>query len=149
MKTTTAGTVSGCIVWIIVFGILSLCLFPVSMMIGGFTAPSQLAMQTLGPMLCPEGTTAESYSYPSTTTDEYGNTQPSTAYELHCVDSAGTVVKEDPVQFAFLWTGIMAAAGFLLAGLLAFALAAPVGVLIAGVLKRNQKPSISANIEPE
>ena len=149
MKTTAAGTVSGCIVWIIVFGILSFCLFPVSIMIGGMTAPTQFAMQTLGPMLCPAETTAESYSYPSTTTDQYGNTQPSTAYELHCVDPNGIVVKEDPVQYAFLWTGIMAALGFAIAALLAFALAAPVGVLIARLLNRVKKTSFTANIEPE
>jgi hypothetical protein len=119
------------------------------MIIGSFTAPSQFAMQTLGPMLCPTGTTAESYSYPSTTTDQYGNTQPSTAYELHCVDPNGTVVKQDPVQYAFLWTGTMAALGFAIAALLAFALAAPVSVLIARLLNRVKKTSITANIEPE
>ena len=38
MKSGTAGTVSGCIVWIIVFGILSTCLLPVAMRIGGITS---------------------------------------------------------------------------------------------------------------
>ena len=149
MKTTAAGTLSGCIIWIIVFWALSLCLFPVAMMIGGFTAPSQFAMQILGPLLCPAGTTAESYSYPSTTTDQYGNSQPSTAYELHCVDASGTVVKEDPVLYAFLWTGILAALGLTLAALLAFGLAAPIGVLITRLLNRGKKSNIAANIEPE
>lgn len=149
MKTTAAGTVSGCIVWIIVFGLLSLCLFPVSMMIGGFTSVSDFAMQTLAPLICPDGTTAVSYSYATTTTDEFGNTQPSTAYELHCVDATGTVVKEDPVLYAFLWTGIMAVIGLVIAALLAFALAAPAGALIARVLDRNKKKNISTNIEPE
>ena len=149
MKTTAAGTVSGCIVWIIVFGLLSLCLFPVSMMIGGFTSVSDFAMQTLALLICPDGTTAVSYSYATTTTDEFGNTQPSTAYELHCVDATGTVVKEDPVLYAFLWTGIMAVIGLVIAALLAFALAAPAGALIARVLDRNKKKNISTNIEPE
>jgi hypothetical protein len=88
-----------------VFGILSSCLLPVSMIIGGLTSVSNFAMRTLGPVICPDGTTAESYSYATTTTDEYGNTQPSTAYELHCIDETGTVVKEDPVVYAFLCWG--------------------------------------------
>lgn len=149
MKTTAAGTVSGCIVWIIVFGGLSLCLFPIAVMIGGFTAPSQLAMQTLGPLLCPAGTTAESYSYPSTTTDEYGNSQPSTAYEMHCIDTNGTIVKKDPVSYAFLWTEITAILGLAIAALLALVLAAPVGVVIVRLLNRNKQTSIATNIEPE
>ena len=147
MKTT--GAVSGCIVWIIVFGLLSACLFPVSMIIGGFTSVSNFAMQTLGPVICPDGTTAESYSYATTTTDEFGNSQPSTAYELHCIDATGAVVKEDPVLYAFIWMGIIAVIGLVIAALLAFAMAAPAGVLIARLLNRSKKTSIAANIEPE
>jgi len=147
MKTT--GAVSGCIVWIIVFGILSACFLPVSMIIGGFTSVSNFAMQTLGPVICPDGTTAESYSYATTTTDEFGNSRPSTAYELHCIDATGAVVKEDPVLYAFIWMGIIAVIGLVIAALLAFALAAPAGVLIARFLDRNKKSNMAANIEPE
>jgi ABC-type glycerol-3-phosphate transport system permease component len=147
MKTT--GAVSGCIVWIIVFGILSACFLPVSMIIGGFTSVSNFAMQTLGPVICPDGTTAESYSYATTTTDEFGNSQPSTAYELHCIDATGAVVKEDPVLYAFIWMGIIAVIGLVIAALLAFALAAPAGVLITRLLNRNKKSNMAANIEPE
>lgn len=145
----TAGTLSGCIVWIIVFGVLSLCLLPASMMIGGVTSVTDFAMQTVAPLICPDGTTAESYSYATTSTDEFGNTQPSTAYELHCVDENGTVVKEDPVLYAFLWMGIIAGIGLVIAAILAFALAAPAGVLVARFLDRNKKTDIAANIEPE
>ena len=148
MKITKAGTVSGCIVWILVFGILSACLLPAAMMIGGFTSVSNFAMRTLGPIICPDGTSAESYSYATTTTDEYGNSQPSTAYEIHCIDASGTVVKEDPVLYAFLWIGIIAIIGLVIAALLALALAAPAGVLITRVLDRK-KTNFTANIEPE
>jgi len=147
MKTT--GTLSGCIVWIIVFGILSACLLPVAMIVGGFSSVSDFAMQTMAPIICPDGTTAESYSYATTTTDEYGNSQPSTAYELHCVDATGAVVKEDPVLYAFLWIGIFVSIGLVIAAVLGFALAAPAGVLIARALHRNNKTNVAANIEPE
>ena len=118
-------------------------------MIGGFTSVSTLAIGTIGPIICPDGTTAESYSYATTTTDEFGNSQPSTAYEIHCIDARGTVVKEDPVLYAFLWIGIFVLIGLGIAALLAFSLAAPAGMLIVRVLDRNKKTDITANIEPE
>src|SRR5690349_1812873 len=149
MKITKAGTVSGCIVWILVCGILSACLLPLAMLIGGFTSVSNFAIRTIGPIICPDGTTPESYSYATTTTDEFGNSRPSTAYEIHCVDASGTVVKEDPVLYAFLWMGIFVLIGLGIAAILAFALAAPAGVLIARILDRNKKANITANIEPQ
>ena len=149
MNNKTTGTLSGCVVWIIAFGILSACILPIAMVTGSITSFSSFAMQTLEPIICPEGTTAESYSYATTTTDEYGNSQPSTAYELHCVDANGVVVKEDPVLYAFVWIGIIALIGLVIAALLAFAFAAPTGVLITRLLNRRQKPHNPANIEPQ
>ncbi|MBN2119288.1 MAG: hypothetical protein JW730_22140 [Anaerolineales bacterium] len=149
MKPKATGTLSGCIVWIIAFGILSSCILPMAMIIGGFTSVSSFAMQTLEPVICPDGTTAKPYSYATTTTDEYGNSQPSTAYELHCVDANGVVVKEDPILYAFVWIGILALIGLVIAALLAFALAAPAGALIAKFLNRRQRSNVETNIEPE
>jgi len=149
MKITKAGTASGCVVWLIVFGILSACLLPVAGIVGGVTSVSNFAMQTIGSIICPDGSNAESYSYATTTTDEYGNSQPSTAYELHCIDATGAIVKEDPVLYAFLWIGIIALIGLGIAALLAFGLAAPAGMLIARLLDRNKKTNIAANTEPE
>ena len=138
MNNAKTGTLSGCIIWIIVFGTLSFCFLPASMMIGGFTSATNFAMQTVGSLICPEGTAGQSYSYPTTTTDEFGNSQPSTAYELHCIDTNGKVVKKDPILFAFLWMGSVVVIGLGLAALLAFALSAPAGVLIARVWDRNK-----------
>ncbi|HET6595440.1 MAG TPA: hypothetical protein VFG81_07440 [Anaerolineales bacterium] len=149
MKVTKAGTASGCLVWIVVFGTLNLCFFPAAMMIGGITSVSNFAMQMVGPFICPEGTVGRSYSYATTTTDEFGNSQPSTAYELHCIDSNGEVVKEDAILYAFLWTGAIVLLSLGIAALLAFLLAAPAGVLIARVLNHNKKRNLTATIEPE
>lgn len=148
MNPKSTGAVSGCLIWILVFGVISSCLAPLGMIVGGVTSASNFAMQTIAPLICPEGTTAESYSYATTTQDEFGNTQPSTAYELHCVDSSGTVVKEDPVLYAFLWMGIMVAIGLVIAAGLAFFLAAPAGVLISRMLGRTQRSQFTQNIEP-
>lgn len=139
MKQATTGTVSGCLVWVIAFGAICACILPVSMMVGGFTSVTDFAMETVAPLICPEGTSAQSRSYETTTTDEYGNRQPSTAYVMQCVDSNGDVVKEDPVGYAFLWIGMLAVIGLILSGILAFALAAPAGVLIAKFMNKVKK----------
>ena len=138
MKSATTGTLSGCVVWIIVFCALSTCFFPVAAAIGGATSTSEFAINTLGPYLCPEGSTAQTYSYATTTTDEFGNSQPSTAYVLQCVDANGMIVKEDPVVYAFIWVGVLALIGLIVAALLSFALAAPAGVLIGRLFRRNK-----------
>ncbi|MCC6297971.1 MAG: hypothetical protein IT314_01645 [Anaerolineales bacterium] len=139
MKQATTGTVSGCLVWIIAFVVISMCILPVSMMVGGFTSFSDFAIRQTSKFICPENTTPDIRTYQTTTTDEYGTRQPSTAYVLQCKDASGEVVMEDPVGFAFLWIGILAGIGLLLSGILAFVLAAPAGVLIAKVVGRLKK----------
>jgi hypothetical protein len=148
MKSATTGTVSGCIIWFIVFGFISTCFIPVAMTAGGITSVSSIAVKTTGGFICPEGTTADTYSYATTTTDEYGNSQPSTAYVLECVNASGEVVKEDPVLYAFIWIGILSGIGLILAGILAFVFAAPAGVLIARLFNRNKNKNQAINIEP-
>ena len=148
MKPATTGTVSGCIIWLIVFGLLSTCLLPAGMMIGGFTSATNLAMKSLEPLICPDETTAKSHSYATTTNDEFGNPQPSTAYVMQCVDANGEVVKEDPVVYAFAWIGTISLIGLILAGILAFIFAAPAGALIAKLFKRNKNKNQVINIEP-
>ncbi|HAV76461.1 MAG TPA: hypothetical protein DCX53_03810 [Anaerolineae bacterium] len=148
MKSATTGTLSGCIVWFILFGILSLCVFTVVMIGGGISATSGLAVRTVAPIVCPENTTTNIRTYATTSTDEFGNRQPSTGYVLQCLDSDGNVVKEDPVAYAFIWMGILAVIGVVIAGLLAFVFAAPAGILIAKLINRMKKPNVAQYIEP-
>ncbi|MDO8752982.1 MAG: hypothetical protein Q7J80_03725 [Anaerolineales bacterium] len=136
MKQATTGTLSGCFVWVIAFGVMSMCILPISMAIGGFTSVTDFAIQQTGAIICPKNTTPDVRTYATTTTDEFGNSQPSTAYVLQCKDTSGNVVKEDPVGYAFLWIGIIMVIGLLITGLLAFFVAAPAGVLIAKLLAR-------------
>lgn len=148
MKNTTAGTLSGCLVWLLSIGVISSCILPIFFIAGSLTSFSQYAITFTGKFLCPGGTTPQGYTYETTTTDDYGHTEPATGMELHCVDQNGTVVKNDPVVYAFLWIGIFAFIGLLISGILAFVFAAPAGLLITRFLNRRRKPDISANIEP-
>ena len=113
---------------------------PIFFIVGSVSSFSEFAIQTTGGWLCPEGTTPESYTYATTTADEFGNQQPSTAYELHCVDSNGTVVKEDPVVYAFIWIGIWGAIGLILSGVLTFVFAVPGGMLVTKILNKLKSP---------
>jgi len=139
MKSAKTAARYRCVVWIIVFCVLSLCILLVASMTGGFTSASGLAMRTLGSFICPDGSTARSYSYATTTTDEFGNRQPGTAYVLQCVDANGKIVKQDPVVYAFIWIGITAVIGFIVAAIPAFAFAAPAGVLIGRLFNRMKR----------
>lgn len=116
-------------------------------MIGTITSFSQFAIKTTGNLICTDGNTAESYSYETTTTNDFGNTEPASGVELHCVDKSGTVVKSDPVGYAFLWDGIFALVGLIVSILLAFALAAPIGILI-GRIPNLTISNTAVNIEP-
>ncbi len=149
MKQATAGTISGCVIWILSNGVIMSCILPIFIIIGTITSFSQFAIKATGNLICPKGTIAESYSYETTTADDFGNSEPATAVELHCVDQNGTVVKNDPVGYAFLWDGIFALIGLIISGILALVLAAPLGVLIGRLFNRSRKSNISASIEPQ
>jgi len=133
MKEATSGTISGCLVWVIAFFAINLCILPIATMIGGFTSVSDFAVRQTGAIVCPDNTTPEVRSFAT-----YGS-GPSTTYVLECVDASGNVVKENPVGYAFLWIGIIVVIGLILSGVLAFVFAAPAGVLIAGLVNRMKK----------
>lgn len=149
MKQATAGTVSGCVIWILSIGIIASCVLPISVLIGSISSFSQFAINATGNIICPDGTTAERYEYATTMTDEFGNSHPATGYELRCVDESGEVVKTDPVVYAFLWIGVFAFVGFIVSGILAFVFAIPLGVLIGRLFNRGQRRNIAVNIEPK
>lgn len=149
MKSAQAGTISGCIVWIVSIGVITSCVLPIFIVIGSLTSFSQFAIKATGNYICPDGTTAESYSYATTTTDEFGNVEPATGVSLRCVDQSGSIVKEDPVGYAFLWIGAFAVIGLIASAVLAFLFAAPIGIIIGRLFKRSQRPNIAMNIEPQ
>jgi hypothetical protein len=138
MRSARTGVVSGCVLWVLLIGVLGSCILPVFFFIGTVTSFTEFAVKTTGGFLCPPETMPERYSYATTTRDAYGNSKPSTAYELRCVKSTGEVVQSDPIVYALVWNGILLGAGFLVTLGLSFFLAAPAGALINKILNRNQ-----------
>ncbi len=138
MKSTTTGIASGCVIWGIVFAVISGCLLPTAMAVGGVSSSTSLAVRTVGPMVCPKATTPTMHTYQTTSIDDNGFETPATGYEIQCLDANGDVAHTDSVSFAFIWIGILAAFGMLIAALLAFLLAAPAGVWVAKMFPRKQ-----------
>ena len=129
MKATAVGTTSGCVIWILAFALVSLCLCPASMVIGTLLGADAMA-SVMGPYLCPDNSTAEVVTFQTTSTDEFGNEEPATGYEMRCVNSDGTVVRDGSPDFAFYFIGILALISLIVAAGLAFLVAAPLGTLI-------------------
>lgn len=136
MKSATTGAVSGCVVWMIVFCVLSACLLSVAIPVGSFAIElsPDFITDTLGPYLCPQDSTAEIVTRQVT-----GVQTPATSYNMRCVDANGNVVQEPSPNFAFIWLGILAIIGLILSALIAFLFAAPVGVLMVKLVNRLRK----------
>ena len=94
----------GLFVWMMVF-----------VTIGGATASKDFAVKQTGAILCPANTTPGTTTYQGTRTDSQGHTVSDTKYILQCKDANGTVVLENDMMFMFLWAGIVAGLGFVLA----------------------------------
>ena len=133
VKTTA---VSGCVIWFLLISLIGACIVPVFMAVGIFSSFTTFAIDVTGGWLCPEGTTPEQYTYSTTSYDEYHNPQPATAYELHCVDATGSVVKTDPVGYSFLWIGIWSLVGLIISVILTFVFAVPGGMLVTRFLNK-------------
>jgi hypothetical protein len=137
MKSAATGTLSGCVVWVIVFFILLTCLIPTAALVGGLssTLAADFVAGTLEPYLCPEGSHAEIITFQTTSIDDFGNAQPATGFEMQCVNSQGEITRDPSPDYGFIWLGVLGLASLVLSALLAFLLAAPAGVLIARLFK--------------
>lgn len=137
MKT---GALSGCLVWVLTFAVLSLCALPVAAMVGGITASTSAGTvaSLVGPYLCPSGTTAEVYEYETTIRDDdTGTYHPATGYEVHCNDSSGVTLRNLGGSYAFAWVLVLLGVALVLAAVFAVILAVPVGTVIGRVTRKR------------
>ena len=141
MKTASTGAASGCVVWLLTFGALSLCLCPMGLTLGGITSATNAASiaSLVGPWLCPAGSAAKIETYETTTTDDNGNTQPATGYTMVCQDAGGAVVANPGPLYAFVWIGILSGIGLAVAAILSIFLAVPAGAVIARWMSRRSQ----------
>jgi len=133
MKSAATGTLSGCVVWVIVFFILLTCLVPAAAFVGGIssTVAADFVARTLEPYLCPEGSHAEIITFQTTSVDDFGNRQPAKGFEMQCVNAQGEITRDPSPDYGFIWLGVLGLGALVIAAVLAFLLAAPAGVLLA------------------
>ena len=108
--------------WMIAFGV-----------IGGMTATSDFAIKQTGAIICRANTTPSVTTYTLMALGSDGISRPSRQYVLQCKDANGTVVMENDSNFTFLWVGIVAGIGFVIAVPLVI-----IALLVIWMKKRNQ-----------
>ena len=140
MKSAAVGTTSGCVIWLMAFGMVLLCLCPLSAAIGGVSATlgANSVASLLGPYLCPENSTAGIVTFQTTVPNDLGGESRATGYEMQCVAADGTVVREGSPDYAVYWVGLLALVSLVVSGGVAFLVAAPLGALIARRSGRSQ-----------
>ena len=134
-----AGTASGCLVWVVLVGVIGTCLLPVGLIVSVFTATSTAAANLVGPLVCPTTTHAIIEISNTAYQTELGAELPAVTREMVCVNDQGTVMARPAPLPDWIWLVFVTLALVLLAGLLSFALAAPAGVMIGTLWQRVQR----------
>jgi len=132
-----AGTVSGCMVWLVLFFFGSMCLLPVALVFNAFTSASDLSAAVVGPMVCPAASTAKIVDAGTTDIiDSQGVEQSAAATAMVCEDAQGKVVANpDPLPF-YIWDAITCLFVPLIAGILSLVFAAPAGGIVAWLFSK-------------
>lgn len=114
-------SLSGCLVWVIAFLLVSGCLVPVSLFIGGMSSffTEDLITSTLGTYMCPDNTDPTINTFESTEYDVDGFPRDTTYYELTCLNASGEIVENFGGSYALIWSGIIAGISLLFSAFLA------------------------------
>jgi hypothetical protein len=115
---------SGCLIWIIAFLLISGCLVPASLFVAGMSTffSEEFIVPILGPYMCPENTNAEIISFESTMIGQDRFVRPSTTLEMICKSPDGITVQNLGGSYAFIWSGIFVVVGLILAAIFAIIL---------------------------
>lgn len=138
MKSLTAGTVSGCIVWGVLFVVTVPCLWVVMFMVLDLNTYTDTAYHIMQPIVCPSGSKLTVKVYDSTTTDSSHHRIAAVGHDMNC-DANGDLVKKDViVEYLLIWRGLGIVSGVVGALLLSFLLSIPVGALVIGFMHRTK-----------
>ncbi len=117
---------TGCLVSLLVFGIVSSCLCPFAVFAGGLStalAPDFVA-RMVSPYLCPPGSVGKIVVLESRNWDD-DDMSNAVSYEMQCVAASGEIVRPSSPDFAFTWLGALGAVSLLVSLLLALVLSVP------------------------
>ncbi|HMO56976.1 MAG TPA: hypothetical protein PKA05_12540 [Roseiflexaceae bacterium] len=136
----SAGLLSGCLVWMLLSTMLTICMCPVAAVVGSIasTAYSEQVAGWMEPYLCPANSRAEIITYETTSRDSQGFEQPATAYELQCVAADGTIVRPPGPEYGFYLVGVLMLAATMIAAVVSLLPAIPLAAWISR--RRNRRP---------
>jgi hypothetical protein len=133
---------SGCLIWIIAFLLISGCLVPASLFVAGMSTffSEEFIVPILGPYMCPENTNAEIISFESTMIGQDGFVRPSTTLEMICKSPDGITVQNLGGSYAFIWSGIVAVISLIPSSIIALF----VTIIFLRIFKKrnNDKPQM-------
>lgn len=135
----TVGTVSGCLIWLVLAGGLLSCLIPLAFFIPSFTKNTALSAAIVGPLVCPASSRAKIETTGDQMLDEYGNVVALSSAQTVCVNSDGQVIARPGVQADLVWGVVVILTLLVLSAVLAFIFAAPAGVIAARIMHRLMK----------
>jgi hypothetical protein len=110
MSQRSRRTLTGWVIWLVLAAVIGSCVVPGSAFAGVLSAHTEPAIAITGRWICPAGTTPIRHDRETTSRDRYGEHR-STAHELHCRDTDGTIVLRDPFSYVVLWLGLAALVG--------------------------------------
>lgn len=133
LRTRGSMPASGCLLWLLLFGVLFSCLCSSATFIGGLAASlrADAVANIVDDYLCPDGSVGEIITY------QVIPRRNATDYEMQCVAPGGKIVREPDPDYAFYWLGGLAVAAMLVAALVAFFLMIPFEVWRS---RRNLNP---------
>jgi len=142
MKSITTGTISGCLVWVILFVVTVPCLWLLVFMVSSVSTFTDFSYRLAQPILCPANTTLKVRTFDTTTTDSAHHSIGAVGHDMNCVSANGDIAKKDVVvEYLLIWRALGLVSGVVLAALFAFLLAAPAGALFARLLRSRNSDS--------
>ncbi len=132
MKSLTAGSVSGCLIWLLGFIVVAPCLISVATFAGGLSSAflAEPIARLFEPYLCPDNSKAEIvYSLIH---------RFSVNIEMQCVNANGSIVRGLSPDYAYYWIGLLMVGSLVVSGLLPLLLAAPLGALVTRSAHRSR-----------
>jgi len=140
MKSLATGTISGCLIWGILFVVLAPILWTVVFITSSFMTFTNSSYRLMQPIVCPANTTLDVKTFDTTTTDSRHHSIGAVGHAMNCISSNGEILKKDViVEYLLYWRGVGLVSGVVLAIPLTFLFAAPAGALIARLLQRLTK----------
>ena len=138
MKWLATGSISGCIVWVVLFVVTVPCLWVAMFMALDLSTYTDVAYQVMQPIVCPAGSTLTVREFASTTTDSSHHSIGAVGHDMNCSANGDLVKKDVIVEYLLIWRGLGIVSGIILAALLSFLLAAPAGALVSRFLQRTK-----------